>query len=130
MVARQNSQFEDLNYLGHALLSIKLKPQTDICLTNQPISNEVLKDAITFCKTAQFWSGYVRVMQKCTVDIRWEELDQILKLGNVKILSDLEMMKTKDDCINILDHCNAMWSSNRPNEGNLEINIIAGNQLV
>ena len=124
-VPRQNNQFEDLNHVGHTLLNIKLSQadKLDKCLVNKPIPNEILNDAIKFCKSAQFWSGYLRVLKQCTIGTCQEELGQILKLGDVKILSVLNMMKSKDDCIHIIDHCNAMETVDRFDEGKFEINL-------
>ena len=111
---RQQYKFDHINTLGVSLLNIKFKDIRKMVKSSMASDkiNHMLKDAVNFCVMSQFWPGYLQVLLKCPVDMRWEELDRILSLQNTKTLGYLNLINTKKDCIKVLDHINSMVERN------------------
>ena len=91
-----------INILGFSLLKIRLKSinRTSIDTTK----NDVINKAIQFCKETQFWPGYLKVLKKCSKNVRWQEKEVIFRFKSPKILGYLGLMDTKTDCVRVLDH--------------------------
>ena len=99
-------QIEDLNILGFALVDIRIykKQKWEVEDRDEESFCEALSDCISFCKTTHFWRGYIKVLKRCPVEMRWKELDGICHFRNPEILGELGLLNSKEDCIRILDH--------------------------
>ena len=99
-------QIEDLNFLGFALLDIRIHKRQKWKIKNHDKEGflEALSDCISFCKKTRFWGGYIKVLKRCSAEMRWKEIDGICHLRSPEIVGELGLLNSKNDCIRIIDH--------------------------